>query len=105
MYGKALFSLLELSFPTQEWNSNEDIRQFVRHTVDERNTAFHGLGGLQEQELYQAWGKDVKTKEKWEQRVLSCLNFVSRQSFGSLADGSIFSKLHSTVISKLQIME
>jgi hypothetical protein len=105
LYGKPLFSLLRLSFPADAWNKNTDIQEFVNRTVDERNSVFHGLGGLQEQELYQAWGTDVKTKEQWEKRILSCLNFVSGQSFRSLADGSIFSKLHSSVVTKLENME
>lgn len=105
LYGKPLFSLLELSFSADAWKKNPDIREFVKNTVDERNALFHTLGGLQEQELYQAWGTDVKTKEQWEKRVLSCLNFVSGQSFRSLADGSIFSKLHSSVVTKLENME
>lgn len=102
LHGRPLFTLLELSFTTQEWNSNPDIQKFIRYTVDERNTAFHGLGGLQEQELYQAWGKDIKTQQQWKQRVLSCLNFISGQNFRSLADGSIFGKLHNLVVSKLE---
>jgi hypothetical protein len=102
LYGKPLFSLLKLSFPADVWAKNIDIQTFVNNTVDERNSVFHGLGGLQEQELYQAWGKDVTNRKQWEKRVLSCLNFVSEQSFGSLADGSIFARLHNSMVTKLE---
>jgi hypothetical protein len=105
LYGKPLFRLLELSFPADAWNQNTDIQTFVNITVNERNSAFHTLGGLKEQELYRAWGTDVRTKEQWKNRVLGCLNFVSGQNFRSLADGSIFSKLHSSVVTKLENME
>jgi hypothetical protein len=101
LYGKPLFDLLQLSFPVDVWDRNRDIQTFVNNTRNERNSVFHGLGGLQEQELYQAWGKDITNQKQWEKRVLGCLNFVSGQSFRSLADGSIFSSLHSHAIALL----
>lgn len=102
LYGRALFNLLKLSFPNDVWEKNDDIQTFVNNTIDRRNAAFHGLGGLQEQELYQAWGKNLKNRQEWEKRVLNCLNFISGQSFKSLADASLFAKLHSNAVKKLQ---
>jgi hypothetical protein len=105
LYGKALFELLKLSFTGDVWAKNIEIKTFVHSTIDERNSIFHSLGGLEEKQLYQAWGKDVTNREQWEKQVLSCLNFVSGQSFRSLADGSMFAKLHNSVVTKLESVD
>jgi len=79
LFGKPLFELLKASHPPGEWHNNSDIKTVAKITKEERNSTFHQLLGLEELELFKAWNTD--NPEDWEKRVLSCLNFISEQTF------------------------
>lgn len=91
LFGKPLFDLLKASY-SAEWNLNPHIQIFASNTRDERNSIFHSLSGLQEEDVSKAW--NTKSPEQWEARVLGCLNFVSQQKFVSLKSASLMSKVH-----------
>ena len=91
LFGKPLFDLLKASY-SAEWNLNPHIQVFASNTRDERNSTFHSLSGLQEEDVFKAW--NTKSREEWESRVLGCLNFVSQQKFVSLKSASLMSKVH-----------
>ncbi len=96
LFGKALFTLLEAAHSQNEWNQNSDIQVVVGNTIEERNATFHCLRGLDEKEVFQAWKTD--SREKWEGRVLGCLNFVSKQKFVSLKSASLMAKVHDELV-------
>ncbi|MCP2729769.1 hypothetical protein [Limnofasciculus baicalensis] len=47
---------------------------------------------MEEKEVFEAWKTD--SREKWEARVLGCLNFISGQKFVSLKSASLMSQVH-----------
>ncbi len=96
LFGKALFTLLKASHPPNTWSKNLDIQVVVGNTIDERNSTFHSLRGLEEEDVFRAW--DTESPEKWETRVLGCLNFVAGQSFVSLKSGSLMAKVHDELV-------
>jgi hypothetical protein len=63
----------------------------------ERNRVSHLLGGISERELFNAWGQDIKNCSQWDKRIVSCLNILTRQSFKSLNQASLFAKVHDRV--------
>lgn len=103
LFGKALFSLLEVSHSQNEWNQNSDIQVVVGNTIEERNATFHCLRGLNDKEVFHAWKTD--SKEKWETRVLGCLNFVSKQKFVSLKSASLMAKVHDELVNAIDHYE
>jgi hypothetical protein len=103
LFGKALFTLLEASHPQNEWNQNSDIQAVAGNTIEERNATFHCLRGLEEKEVFQAWKTD--SREKWEARVLGCLNFVSKQKFVSLKSASLMAKVHDELVNAIDRYE
>jgi len=99
LFGKALFTLLEASHSETEWKQNLDIQIVAGNTIEERNTTFHCLRGLEEKEVFQAW--KTESREKWEARVLGCLNFVSKQKFVSLKSASLMAKVHDELVNAI----
>ena len=79
LFGEPLFELLKASHSPGKWHNNSDIRTVAKITKEERNSTFHQLLGLQELELFAAW--NTENSKDWEKRVLSCLNFISSQTF------------------------
>ena len=77
----------------QAWGSEE-----ARY---ERNRLSHQLGGISEKELFFAWGKGVNSKQKWEERLLNCLNLITGQKFKTLAQSSLFACVHHQVKNKI----
>jgi hypothetical protein len=63
----------------------------------ERNAAAHLLGGISERDLFGAWGEDINNRSQWEQRILGCINILTRQSFKTLDRASLFAKVHDRV--------
>lgn len=98
LFGKPLFALLEASLQNQ-WNQNQDIKIVRIDTIDERNFTFHSLRGLQKKDVFQAWKTD--SREKWESRVLGCLNFVSGQNFVSLKSASLMTQVHEELVNAI----
>jgi hypothetical protein len=90
-------SLLEAAIPATVHSS--DFKAFwSQDTRDQRNELSHQLGGLSERQLFQSWGSDIHKEADWQTRILNCLNLVSRQSFKSLEQVSLFSKVHPKVV-------
>ncbi|MBE9094721.1 hypothetical protein [Tychonema sp. LEGE 07203] len=98
LFGKPLFDLLKASY-SAEWNLNPHIQIFASNTRDERNSTFHSLSGLQEEDVFKAW--NTKSREEWESRVLGCLNFVSQQKFVSLKSASLMAKVHDELVNAI----
>lgn len=71
------------------WQSNPDMKIFNEHTRKQRNTLFHRLSGLKEEEVFAAWNTSNKNKENWKNSILGCLNFVSGEKFTSLKKASL----------------
>jgi len=74
-----------------KWESNPDIQIFKGNTIDERNSLFHSLSGLKEEQVFGAWR--TPNKDKWKSRVLGCLNFVSGENLTSLKKASLMSEV------------
>ncbi|MEG3858864.1 hypothetical protein QT974_07050, partial [Microcoleus sp. herbarium12] len=96
LFGKALFTLLEASYSKNQWEQNVDIQVVACNTIDERNVTFHSLRGLSNNDVFKAWNTD--NPEKWESRVLGCLNFVAQQKFVSLKSASLMAKVHDELV-------
>lgn len=99
LFGKALFTLLEASHSETEWKQNSHIQVVAGDTIGERNSTFHSLRGLTEEDVFKAW--DTKSPEQWETRVLGCLNFVVGQSFVSLKSASLMAKVHDELVNAI----
>jgi hypothetical protein len=89
--------LLEIAIPSTA--NNPDYRAFwSKENRDQRNLLSHRLGGLSRKDLFNAWGRDIKTDEQWSNRILSCLNQITGQSFKSLSQASLFTSIHTKVV-------
>jgi hypothetical protein len=82
-----IFKLIPKILPN--WELNPDMKIFNDYTRDKRNTLFHRLSGLKEQELFEAWNTSNKDKENWKKSILGCLNFISGEKFTSLKKASL----------------
>lgn len=89
IYGKALYVLLQES--RSDFRGNSDISVWD-NLANYRNNLFHQLLGMEEEEVFTAW--KTTTKDKWEARVLGCLNFVSGEKFTSLKKASLMFEVH-----------
>ncbi|MFM6199657.1 MAG: hypothetical protein ACKPE1_11035, partial [Dolichospermum sp.] len=70
-----------------------------------RNTFSHRLGGLAEQDVFTAWGKDITNSQQWQKRILNCINLVTGKSFNTLYKASLFAQMHTEVIATLKTQE
>ncbi|MBU7584149.1 MAG: hypothetical protein KAF91_14760 [Nostoc sp. TH1S01] len=94
-----------LNSAIQKTLTSRDFQIFWSSAREMRNNLSHRLGGLTEKELFAAWGEDVTNPEQWQARVLNCLNLVTGQSFKTLAEASIFNKLHDKVVQAIAQQE
>jgi hypothetical protein len=94
LYGDPIYELLRQARP--DWRDHPDIRIVWESAKKERNNCFHQIEGLQESEVFEAWG--TKTKQEWKQRILGCLNFIAKedlpQEFTSLEEASLMHQVH-----------
>ncbi len=94
LYGDPIYELLRQARP--DWKDHPHIRRVWEDAKQERNNSFHKIEGLQESEVFEAWG--TQTKQEWKQRILGCLNFIAKedlpQEFKSLEDASLMFKVH-----------
>jgi|GEM_PF-916111 len=90
LYGTALDNLLLKARP--EMNNNADLRKFFDVARKQRNQVFHRLLGLKKEKVFLAW--DTGNKERWQSRVLGCLNCIAQQSFNSLEQASLMPQIH-----------
>ena len=93
LYSFALYDLLRQSRP--EWRKDPHIRSVWDVAAPRRNQLFHRLLGLQKFEVFEAW--DTPNEEKWEVRILGCLNFLSEEDFSSLSEASLMSQVHREI--------
>ncbi|MFN9601624.1 MAG: hypothetical protein ACK56T_21645, partial [Dolichospermum sp.] len=70
-----------------------------------RNTFSHRLGGLAEQDVFTAWGKDITNSQQWQKRILNCINLVTRKSFTTLYKASLFAQIHKQVLEAIEKQE
>ena len=94
LFGVPLYELLKQAKP--HWQTDADIAIVWDSAKDKRNTTFHNIEGLQEQEVYGAWG--TQTSAEWQARVLGCLNFISGESFKAFELNQPNSKLASLIV-------
>jgi hypothetical protein len=93
LFGNSLVDLFKLARP--DFVDNRDIQIYFGDTKNSRNILFHGLEGLDRQEVFENWGGD--RIEDWESRVLGCLNFMTGQKFDRLQQASLMSKVHPVI--------
>jgi hypothetical protein len=67
-----------------------------------RNKASHLLGGLSKEEVFGAWGEDIKNQSQWEARILACLNILTEQKFKTLSEASLFATLQERVKNSIE---
>ncbi|MEC4887586.1 MAG: hypothetical protein SAL70_40695 [Scytonema sp. PMC 1070.18] len=91
LYSNSLYNLLKNAKPECK-NSNHIMSGFWNTARKKRNSLFHRVLGLQEQQVFEAW--DTKNKEDWKKKVLDCLNFVAEQQFECLQKASLMHQVH-----------
>ncbi|MFM6254837.1 MAG: hypothetical protein ACKPEQ_37845, partial [Dolichospermum sp.] len=69
LQGWLLEDLLNLAIP--ETTNNIDFQAFWESARNTRNTFSHRLGGLAEQDVFTAWGKDITDSQQWQKRILN----------------------------------
>ena len=94
--GWILRDLLEAAIPATA--SSPDFRQYWNKAREARNLLSHRLGGISEQQVLQSWGSDITNRHDLERRLLGCLNLLSGKPFRSLANASLFAKVHQKVM-------
>lgn len=77
--------------------TNQNIKSFFKNAREQRNNLFHRISGMTPINVFQAWGHDINDENKWEKRVLNCLNLVTGERFHSLSQASIFASTHQRV--------
>jgi hypothetical protein len=97
LFGDPLYELLRQAKP--DWKENGSIQIVWEEAKDQRNSAFHTIEGLQKEEVFRAW--NTENAEDWAKRILSCLNFVTDQTFTSLAAASLMTQLHEDLKSAI----
>jgi len=91
LYGESLFKLFRESKP--ELKEHDDIKVIWNSAKKKRNNQFHQLLGLDEKEIFQAWGR--ANQPSWEARLLNCLKLITNQShFTSIKKASLMSQVH-----------
>jgi len=110
---KSVFDNARGNYPHAQWRGSlrrEILEAFIPHAKqvsfqyfwsddcqNKRNELSHRLGGISKQEVLSAWGTDVKDRSQWEDRILSCLNTLTGQSFKTLHQASLFAKVHDRI--------
>ncbi|MBR8831960.1 MAG: hypothetical protein N5P05_001730 [Chroococcopsis gigantea SAG 12.99] len=64
---------------------------------EERNRLSHQLGGIDEKDLFKAWGADIKNREQFDKRLVNCINLISGKNLTSLQKASLFACVHEKV--------
>lgn len=93
LFGKPLFELLKKSHSLQKWQSHSCLKVLEKNILEERNSTFHGLRGLQKTDLFKIWL--AEDEAVWESNIRGCLNFISGESFSSLKEASLMTKVHA----------
>ncbi len=90
LFGDPLYELLRQE--KTNWKTHGKIQIVWEEAKDQRNSAFHTIEGLQKEEVFRAW--KTENEADWQSCVLSCLNFVTGQSFDSLEAASFMAEIH-----------
>jgi hypothetical protein len=91
LYGERLFKLFRESKP--EFKEHDDLKAIWQSAKKKRNDQFHQLLGLDEKEIFQAWGR--ANQRSWEARLLNCLKLITNQNhFISIKKASLMFKVH-----------
>jgi hypothetical protein len=99
--GKFRQELLEAVLPAAK---GKEFQAFWQ-SQGQRNRLSHQLGGISKQEVFSAWGQEIKDKEQWESQILTCLNILTRQSFKTLRQASLFSVVQKRVKESIEKIE
>ncbi|MBD2667231.1 hypothetical protein B6N60_04844 [Richelia sinica FACHB-800] len=103
LQGWLLEDLLNEAIP--ETANSIDFQKFWNSAKDARNNFSHRLGGLAEEDVFEAWGEDIINSEQWQKRILNCINLVTGKSFKNLSQASIFSQIHTQVLEAIEKQE
>lgn len=98
LYSEELFELLKKTRPAI--TNNEDVKAIWSSARSIRNQQFHRLLGLDEREVFRAWGTK-ENRASWKDRLRNCLNTISGQTFGSLEEVSLMAKVHKELKSAI----
>ncbi|OBQ45373.1 MAG: hypothetical protein AN484_02035 [Aphanizomenon flos-aquae WA102] len=101
--GCLLKDLLKEAIP--ETKNSIDFKAFWKSAKYARNYFSHRLGGLAEQDVFTAWGKDITDSQQWQKRILNCINLVTGESFSTLYKASLFSQIHKQVLEAIEKQE
>lgn len=103
LQGRLLKDILNLAI--SETANSIDFQKFWRSAKDARNNFSHRLGGLAEQEIFEAWGEDISNSQQWQKRIVNCINLITGKSFNTLSKASLFAQVHTEVIEALKNQE
>ena len=82
-----------------------DFKAFWGSAKDARNNFSHRLGGLAKEDIFTAWGNDITNSQQLQKRILNCINLVTKKSFKTLSQASIFSQVHTQVLEAIEKQE
>lgn len=100
LYSKSLYILLKAAKPECKSKTHKMNAFWGREKAkDIRNPLFHRLLGLEEEDVFDAWG--AKDNSSWQTKVLNCLNFVAEQDFTSLKKSSLMHGVHEDLMQAL----
>jgi hypothetical protein len=71
----------------------------------QRNRLSHQLGGISKQEVFSAWGQEIRDQPQWESQILTCLNILTGQSFKTLRQASLFTVVQKRVQESIKKIE
>ncbi|MFM6266513.1 MAG: hypothetical protein ACKPFA_08410, partial [Dolichospermum sp.] len=103
LQGRLLKDLLNATIP--ETVTSIDFQSFWNSARLKRNNFSHRLGGLAEQDVFTAWGKDITDSQQWQKRILNCINLVTGKSFNTLYKASLFAQIHTQVLEVIEKQE
>jgi hypothetical protein len=107
------------NYPNAQWKSHfrQDLLEAVLpaargaefqafwQSQGQRNRLSHELGGISKQEVFGAWGQEIKDKRQWESQILTCLNILTGQSFKTLQQASLFTVVQERVQESIKKIE
>jgi hypothetical protein len=94
--GWILRDLHDLAIP--ETASSDDFREYWSKARTARNLISHRLGGISERDVLTAWGDGIRSRVDLERRILRCLNLLTGKPFRTLAEVSLFARVHQKVL-------
>jgi hypothetical protein len=99
--GKFRQELLEAVLPAAK---GAEFQAFWK-SQGQRNRLSHQLGGISKQEVFSAWGQEIRDQPQWESQILTCLNILTGQSFKTLQQASLFTVVQKRVQESIEKIE